>query len=233
MKLIPLLLCTALLGMSGSCGAAAADPQPAPYLDVATLDSTRFMAPPPDDAATRAEIQWMLDLQRDRTESQSARAVADLEQSVFRFADVMGPGFVEARLPRVAAFFSRLYRTESEFNKQGKQLWRRDRPPMVDERLKPVAKFANSGSYPSGHAAFGFLAGIVLADMVPERRARIMARAREFGDNRVLGGVHFPSDVEAGRQLAVLIAALVQHLPAYQSDFALARAELRHALDLP
>lgn len=37
-----------------------------------------------------------------------------------------------------------------------------------------------STSWLSGHAAVGTLMGIVLADMVPERRAAIMARAREF-----------------------------------------------------
>ena len=224
MKLISLLLCTALLGMSGSCGAAAADPQPAPYLDVATLDSTRFMAPPPDDAATRAEIQSMLDLQRDRTESQSARAVADLEQSVFRFADVMGPGFVEARLPRVAAFFSRLYRTESEFNKQGKQLWRRDRPPVVDERLKPVAKFANSGSYPSGHAANSMILLLSLAIIAAPREQRwwavpaALAGTFLVGISRPMLGVHWPSDVVGGwvfgAAWVMVMLALAERWPA-------------------
>ena len=231
MKMSKLLLCLALLLPSGQ--AAWAGEAGAAYLDASRLDCTRFKAPPPAADETRREIDWMLDLQRKRTPEQAARSVADLEQSVFRFADVMGPRFVESELPRVADFFKRLYRTESAFNKQGKGLWKRERPPVADARLKPVATYASGGSYPSGHAAFAFLAAIALADMVPERRDQIFARAREFGDNRVLGGVHYPSDVEAGRQMAVMIAALVQQNPAYLADFAAARIELRRALDLP
>lgn len=205
----------------------------ATYYDTALIDSTRFMAPPPSAEATAREIEQMLELQRMRTPEQAAKSAADLEQSVFRFADVVGPQFVEQNLPKAAAFFQRLYKTESAFNKQGKDLWNRVRPPLVDARLQPVAKYGNSASYPSGHAAFGYLTGIVLADMLPELRPQILARAREYGDHRVLGGVHYPSDVEAGRQLAVMIAVLVQLRPDYQADFAAARAEMRQALNLP
>ncbi len=215
-----------------STGALAKEAAPL-YLATDQLDSTRFLAPPPSAAQTRGEIEAMLVLQSQRTPEQAARSVADLEQSVFRFADVMGPKFTEENLPLAAKFFKRLYKTESAFNKQGKDLWKRQRPPLADKRLDPVAKYANSGSYPSGHATFSFLTGIALADMVPEMRVEVFQRAREFGDNRVLGGVHYPSDIEAGRQLAVMIAVLAQQNEDYRKDFAAARAELRSVLGLP
>lgn len=203
------------------------------YLALEQLDSTRFLAPPPGAEVARREIEWMLELQGRRTPEQAARSAADLEQSVFRFADVMGPKFTVQNLPTAAKFFKRLYRTESAFNKQGKDKWNRPRPPVVDKRLEPVAKYASSGSYPSGHSAFGFLTGIALADMVPEKRVEIFERAKEFGDNRVLGGVHYPSDIEAGRQLAVMIAVLAQQNADYREDFTAARAEVRSVLGLP
>jgi acid phosphatase (class A) len=230
-RLVNLLLCGAFVAFGSTTVLAKEDARL--YLGVEQLDSTRFMAPPPGAEAARREIEWMLDIQGKRTPEQAARSVSDLEQSVFRFADVMGPQFTEQGLPVAAKFFKRLYQTESAFNKQGKDLWQRPRPPVVDKRLEPVAKYSNSGSYPSGHSAFGFLTGIVLADMVPEKRVQIFERAREFGDNRVLGGVHYPSDIEAGRQLAVMIAVLVQQNAEYRKDFAAARSELRGVLGLP
>lgn len=202
------------------------------YVDPARVDSTRFLAPPPDAQATSREIDVLLDLQSKRTPQQTARSVADLEQSVFRFADVLGPKFAQANLPVAAKFFHQLYKTESAFNKQGKDRWARQRPPVLDKRVQPVAKYSNSGSYPSGHAAFAYLTAIALADMVPEKRAQIFERAREFGDNRVLGGVHYPSDIEAGRQLAVLIAAHLPDNPTYVAEFSAAKAEVRRVLDL-
>lgn len=230
-RLITLLLCSTFV--AAGCTTTQAKEDALLYLEPARIDSTRFMAPPPDADSTSREIELMLDLQQKRTQAQAERSVADLEQSVFRFADVMGPKFTQQNLPQAAKFFKRLYKTESAFNKQGKERWERQRPPVADKRLQPVAKYSNSGSYPSGHAAFGFLNGIVLAEMVPEKRAQIFERAKEFGDNRVLGGVHYPSDIEAGRQLAVMIAVAVQQNPAYLADFAAARAEVRRILELP
>lgn len=218
---------------NANAGMSAGAPRAVLYVDPARYNSTHFIAPPPSAEEGRREIEAMLVLQNQRTPEQAARAAADGEQSVFRFADVLGPRFTAQNLPLTAALFERLYRTQSALNKQGKTLWERQRPPLADTRLQPVARYSSSGSYPSGHATFSYLAGIVLGDMVPEQRTHLLERAREFGNNRVLGGVHYPSDVEAGRQLAVLIAALAPQSPDYQRDFAAARAELRGVLALP
>lgn len=212
--------------------AAASPARDKTYLDPAQIDTTRFLAPPPDEAFTRREIEQMLVLQQRRTPAQAERSIADLEQNIFRFSDVMGDRFRKEDLPRTARLFETLYRTESNLNKQGKEKWQRTRPPLFDKRIEPVARYSSSGSYPSGHATFAYLSGIVLAEMVPEKRAQIFARASEFGENRVLGGVHYPSDIEAGRRLASMIAVLIQGNPAYQGDFAAARKELRARLDL-
>ncbi|HYD60740.1 MAG TPA: phosphatase PAP2 family protein [Noviherbaspirillum sp.] len=202
------------------------------YLDPAQIDTTRFLQPPPDEATSKREIEHMLTLQQNRTPEQAKRSVEDLEQSIFRFADVMGDKFKKDNLPKTAKLFETLYNTESALNKQGKEKWNRVRPPLADARIKPVAKYSSSGSYPSGHATFAYLSAIVLAEIVPEKREQIFQRAIEFGNNRVIGGVHYPSDIDAGRHLATMIAALIQQNPAYQSDYAEARSELRAVLGL-
>lgn len=203
------------------------------YLDPAQIDSTRFLGPPPDAAATRREIESMLLLQEQRTPEQAREIAADHEQNVFRFAGVMGQAFQRDRLPLTNRLFETLHETGNAMEKQGKKKWRRMRPPLFDARIRPVARYSASGSYPSGHATFSFLSAIVLADMVPEKSEQIFTRAREFGENRVIGGAHFPSDVAAGQRLATLIAVLIQQNPAFQQDYAAARTELRSALGLP
>ncbi|MFC7289019.1 phosphatase PAP2 family protein [Herminiimonas glaciei] len=213
--------------------AAMADADSWTYLSPAQIDSTRFLGPPPDAAATRREIEFMLSLQAQRTPAQVKLAVADHEQSVFRFASIIGDGFRPDRLPLTASLFETLHETGNVMEKQGKNKWKRVRPPLADARIQPVAKYSRSGSYPSGHATFSFLSAIVLADLLPEKSEQIFARAREFGENRVIGGVHYPSDVAAGQRLATLIAVLIQQNPAFQQDFAAARAELRAAMHLP
>lgn len=202
------------------------------YLDPAQIDSTRFVGPPPDVAATRREIAAMLLMQEQRTPEQAKQAAADHKQSVFRFAGVMGDQFHHERLPLTARLFATLHDTANAMEKQGKKKWQRVRPPLFDSRIRPVAKYSPTGSYPSGHATFSFLAAIVLADMVPEKSEQIFTRAREFGEHRVIGGVHYPSDVAAGQRLATLIAVLIQQNPDFQQDYATARAELRAVLGL-
>ena len=203
------------------------------YIDPAKFDSTRYMSPPPVGLEAEEDMLAVVRWQDKRTAAMAAQTVIDSEQSVFVFADVVGEKFSAANFPTARKFFRAVYRTESHLNKQGKERWARLRPPGQNDQIKPVSRFANQGSYPSGHAAFGWLTGIVLADMIPEKRDEIMARARAFGLNRIIGGAHFPSDVEAGRILAVACAVEMRNNPAFLADFAEAKREVRAGLGLP
>jgi acid phosphatase (class A) len=213
------------------CGAQAQKAAEEVYLAPDELDTTFFMAPSPSAEASRKEVAIVAALQEKRTAEQLALCMADTKQSVFRFANVVGENFTTEKLPKATAFFHRVYRTESGFNKQGKNKWERPRPPLFDERVKPIEKLDNA-AYPSGHSAFAFITAIVLADIVPEKRAEIFNRAIEFGNNRVLGGMHFPSDVEAGRQMAAMVAVLMYRNPAFRKDLEEARVEVRTVMGL-
>ena len=68
--------------------------------------------------------------------------------------------------------------------------------------------------------------GIVLADMVPERRTQIFARAEEYAHNREVGGVHYPSDVAGGHLAGTALAAALFTSQAFLNDELAAAAEL-------
>jgi acid phosphatase (class A) len=203
------------------------------YIDPAQFDSTRFMSAPPVGIEEKEDMRTVERWQKLRSREMAVKSLADSEQSVFIFSDVLGEKFTEKNLPIAKKFFHSVYQTESNLNKQGKEKWERMRPPAKNPGLKPVGKFENYGSYPSGHAAFSWLTGIVLADMIPEKREAIMVRAREIGLNRIIGGVHYPSDVEMGRILAVACAVEMRSKPAFLADFDEARKEVRKVLGLP
>ena len=203
------------------------------YIDPAKFDSTRYMAPPPVGLEAEEDMRVVERWQELRTAPMAAQTVIDSEQSVFVFSDVLGKHFSAANFPKARAFFHSVYKTESNLNKQGKDRWARLRPPGQNPAIKPVSRFSNQGSYPSGHATFSWLTGIVLADMIPEKRDEIMRRARAYGLNRIIGGAHFPSDVEAGRILAVACAVEMRNNPAFLADFAEVRREVRAGLGLP
>ncbi|HEY4264524.1 MAG TPA: phosphatase PAP2 family protein [Micropepsaceae bacterium] len=89
-----------------------------------------------------------------------------------------------------------------------------------------------SYSYPSGHSTFGAMTAILLANMVPEKRNELFVRGWDYGQSRIIGGVHFPTDVESGRIEATAMVALMMQNTDFRTDFAAAKAELRKALGL-
>ncbi len=102
--------------------------------------------------------------------------------------------------------------------------------PFVTEQgpvcITPSEDFAKSGSYPSGHAASGWLHALLLAEIDPIHAAGIVNRGRAFGESRVVCGVHYLSDVEAGRLTASALVAALHGAPEFETDVAAARAEL-------
>ena len=95
--------------------------------------------------------------------------------------------------------------------------------------IAPEPWLAASGSYPSGHAALGWAWALVLTEMAPERADAILARGMAYGESRVICGVHYSSDVEAGRLVGAVLVARLKADPAFQADFAVAARELAQA----
>ena len=206
-------------------------------LETSQFNWPRLLAPAPDDDSqqTRVDVAELLRIQSRRTAEQCERARADNVLSVYRFADALGSpaGFAPQRLPKFDRLFARLLDLDVAAFNLAKQAYRRPRPYVLDTRIEPCIEKPKSASYPSGHSIWAFSNAIVLADMVPERRAALMQRAGDYAHNRVIGGVHYTSDIEAGRIAGTAIAALLFASPTFQHDFAAARVELRAALDLP
>lgn len=91
----------------------------------------------------------------------------------------------------------------------------------------PAARRATSSpTYPSGSATLGTAWSLILAELVPDRAAPVLARGREIGEGRLACRVHYASDVAAGRELAAAMVARLHAEPAFRADLEAARAEL-------
>jgi len=195
-----------------------------------------LMAPPaPDSAITRSELAELHRIESSRTKAQEQQAIADeADESMFLYRTVLGEKFTAANLPLTAAFAKRVKNDEGVNSTPAKEAFQRMRPYNLDKTLHPVCKTkTKDDSYPSGHATAGYLNALVLIDMVPERRDLILARAADYANNRLICGVHFPSDIEASKLLAYVTHAVMANNPQYQKEMAVARAELRAALNVP
>ncbi len=199
------------------------------------LDLGKLLAPSPDanSESQKRDLAAVLETQKTRTPTQVERAVADNPLSIYRFADVVGPDFSAARYPQVDAFFKRMFNDSRILVLSSKDVWDRPRPYVVSKDVQTVGELPKApGSYPSGHAIFGYLSAIVLANMLPEKAGALYERGYEYGTNRVITGVHFPSDLEAGRMAATAIAAALMNSEQFRTELDVAKVELRKGLGL-
>lgn len=111
-----------------------------------------------------------------------------------------------------------------------KQKYQRPRPFTVNNQPTCTpemdAMIRKDGSYPSGHSAIGYGWGLILAELMPERAAQLVARGRSFGDSRRICNVHWLSDVEEGRVVATAVFARLHAEQAFRDDIDAARAEV-------
>lgn len=212
--------------------ASAKSPTPTPqFIAVDRIDFSALLpAPPaPDSLAAKVDLETVLQVQAWRTPEQVAWAKRVERDNVFYHADVLGAWFTAERLPVTAAFFRRLADDMRLLDGASKKPFLRPRPATVDSRVQPCVDLPSSTSYPSGSAMQAFVWAEFLSDVLPEQRAALFDRASRAAWGRVIGGVHFPSDVVAGRRLAeAYIAAARQH-HAFAEAFAAVRAELSAA----
>jgi len=203
-------------------------------------DSNAFVAqfaPPPasDSPQTRAELDELLSLQAQRTPAETAAARADRKKDVRQFYGALGIDAASgATLTPLRNLTQHIETDVSLYVRDAKHRFVRQRPYVIEARLKPcIDDVSDNESYPSGHATYGYVIALVLAEMVPERRAALLARADEFGHHRMTCGVHFASDVAAGRAGAEWLVRELDKGADYRAARSKAAESLRAALKLP
>ena len=204
------------------------------YVASAQIDVMKLLPPPPalQSEEQKRDLDKLLAIQKARTPADEQRALADATSGTFGFADVLGPKFTAAAVPKLALVVEKVRGDGAAVENVGKDNWKRARPFETSKDIRAVGDLPKGHSYPSGSSTVGYLTAIVLANMVPEKSAALFARGREAGDNRLVLGVHYPTDVEAGRLLATAIATALFQNSTFLEDFTEAKAELRQALGL-
>ena len=111
----------------------------------------------------------------------------------------------------------------------------RTRPYRLHEsKLHTLKKLSDrdSTSYPSGHATYGAVVGMVLVEMLPEKKEQIYKRIQDYGYSRLVSGAHFRSDVYAGNIAGAAIAASLLNQEPFRDEFKQVKVELRKAVGL-
>jgi acid phosphatase (class A) len=103
--------------------------------------------------------------------------------------------------------------------------WYQPRPSQVCPTLYPPVTVPGHPSYPAGHALIGTLTSECLADLLPQYKEPLRTLAARVAMNRVIAGLHYREDIDAGAKAAVALKPFLIACPFYAATFALAQAE--------
>ena len=151
------------------------------------------------------------------------------------FACALGVPISEQATPNLNMLLRRILTDAGLATYKAKDTYRRTRPfvefksgtctPQEEDFLR------KDGSYPSGHSSIGWAWALALTEIAPDRRDALLQRGRAFSQSRAICGVHWKSDIEAGRLTgAATVARLhanavfVTQMQAAQREIARARA---------
>jgi glycerophosphoryl diester phosphodiesterase len=190
--------------------AAALLAEPPRFLLTADADILAQIPPPPadDSPAGQADLETLLQVQAWRTPAEIARAERVSSQDIMSpGALVFGPEFNAPNLPRTAAVLRQAYDEHRPAVLASKKQWGRARPYSRGLGITPCVEIVPADeSYPSGHSAESALLAALYGKALPEYENIFMENVRETLWGRVIAGVHFPTDTQAGRLLGSVIA---------------------------
>jgi acid phosphatase (class A) len=237
MKLV--LVAASAIGLLGAKDAppkAAAPVTPAAitaYLTADDLDTYKVLPPAPVPGTTRYEADRTIFLQTRKLEGTPRWEMAKGDDNSFGIikgmACAIGAELTPQNAPKTYAMFARVGRDASATTNRPKDIYKRQRPYLIDEGNICIAKsdaLAKSPDYPSGHNTWGWTVGLLLSEIAPDRATPIMSRARAFGESRLVCGVHNLNSVYMGWANGSMLVAALHGKEAFRKDLDEVRKEV-------
>ena len=171
--------------------------------------------PPPGPAETRHELKALAELISENDAATQQQIVYwDAGAPSYRWIDLINQrAFAGQSLTpfaqRVYAYVAIAMNDATIATWESKYYYNRARPSELDHKLPTAVAVPNSPSYPSEHAATAWAAATVLASLLPAEATAFRTMAEQAGKSRVLAGLQFPSDYEAGAELGRRVAQAV------------------------
>lgn len=203
------------------------------------VDSLALLSPPPAagsaahaaDEAAYAATRNLKDTPRWQQAEKDAELMFPKAAETFQCA--LGINISAEATPHLNMLLRRTLADAGLATYKAKDHYKRPRPFMAgnDAICTPAQEAAlrKDGSYPSGHAALGWAWGLVLTEIAPDRANALTQRAYAFGQSRMVCGLHWQSDVDAGRLVASAVVAQLHSNADFNAQLAEARKEVAAA----
>src|SRR5581483_6548251 len=232
----PRIFLAVLLAATGLTGLAAysdVDAQNTGYLSGREVDFRLVLGPPPalDSRWDRADQATVLAYQ-DVDQARWQAAKLDEQQLYARFAEAFGRPIDQRSSPTVLTILDRALLDVDATTSRAKDHFSRPRPFQrmylrrvcdKDDAPEPEEHPMHGASYPSGHSTHGWAVAMILARVAPDHADALMRRAEEYEESRLVCGMHFPTDLEAGHIVATAVVAHLDASREFQADLIRAR----------
>ncbi|HAH31394.1 MAG TPA: hypothetical protein DCL44_03665 [Elusimicrobia bacterium] len=217
-KLLPLLFAAVFCSCASLPDKGYQPKEHALYLSDAQLKDRKFVPAPVSGSETdKADLAVLRVWQEKRTPEQCTRAAAEAKAL---FSDLFGDSnpFIKPLPAEVEAFFTQVHSDSDAAVGVLKKHNKRKRPFLRDSSLNPCLGRIGGLAYPSGHAVISRVDALILSELVPKRQSEFLAKADEAALYRVIGGVHHPSDIEAGKKFGDILYADFMLNPAFRAE---------------
>jgi len=201
-------------------------------------DSLALVLPPPQDGtpakeADRAAYRALTALQK-TARGELARLDAELTfpQAADAFSCALGVDINEQDTPHLMMLMRRTLVDAGSATYAAKNHYQRTRPfvEFGDSQCTPEkdAALRKDGSYPSGHSALAWAWALILTEIAPQRSNELLQRGHAMGQSRGICGVHWQSDIVAGREVGAATVARLHGNATFRAQLALAQKEVEH-----
>jgi acid phosphatase (class A) len=209
-------------------------PLPAPqYVSPQEIDLRTVLPPFPaaGSFADRVDVETLLAVQIRRTRVDEVDAQADSITTMSDFSmRMLGAARVNpATHPKLFALMRALHDDMRGVNRAANEAQGfRPRPQVHDGRIKPSLDMVGHGnaSYPSARASSAYVWATVFGDLFPDLRADAEAEADRIAWRRVIGGVHYPSDITGSRFVAARVIERLRTSARFTADLEAVRHEI-------
>jgi acid phosphatase (class A) len=179
----------------------------------------------PNTPELQAEADEIIKLQSNITEAQIKEANVEAHLSPTHVFSAINGISDASKYANTHKLIDKVYSDCRDTYNLAKEYWKTERPYQVNDKIKALVEKPISKAYPSGHTSCSRVLAEVLGQILPAKRAELRERAAEIAYNRVIAGVHWPHDIEGGKETALLFFGALQQSEAYQADLKAAIAE--------